>query len=199
MNLTELTCTAGLFLVTVVCNSNLCNGLSVRDFWSHKINLKFIYVIEFPLENVDVMLSLSAEDGLFQLLRVLYNNCRILCRSTVEKFSEFLLILLLLSLDCCTELRLREFGRCKCVLATCTEGLTNLNALKFNGATYITGLHLRNLLSLLSCSCIDNGNSLFITGLRIIKIHTLFESTGHNFEVSNISQVLLQSGLVEEQ
>ena len=68
MNLTELACSAGLFLVAVGSGRNLSDGLAVGNPRREHLDFNLVLVAESPLDDVDVLLALSLEDGLFHLL-----------------------------------------------------------------------------------------------------------------------------------
>ena len=53
VDLTELTGTTGLFLVTILCGSNLCDGLTVRNLRSKELYIEFELVVDSPLDIVD--------------------------------------------------------------------------------------------------------------------------------------------------
>ena len=78
MNLSELTGTTGLLLVTILCGSHLGNGLTIRNLRRKQLYIKIIDIVEEPLYNVDVLLSIALEYGLAELLVVVNDNGRIL-------------------------------------------------------------------------------------------------------------------------
>ena len=78
MNLTELAGTTGLLLVAILGGSNLGDGLTVRNLRSEELDLETELVVETPLDDIDVLLAVTIEDGLAELLGVLYDNSRIL-------------------------------------------------------------------------------------------------------------------------
>ncbi len=45
---------------------------------------------------------------------------------------------------------------------------------------------------------IDGGKSFLVSVLRILKIHTLCQMTGHNLEIRNLSKMRLDVSLVDE-
>ena len=109
MNLAELACSTGLFLVTVLGIGGLGNGLAVRNLRSEELDFNLELVLKSPLDHIDMLLALSAEDGLLQFLGVIHNDGRVLSRNLVERLSELGLIRLNLGLDGCTVLGCREF------------------------------------------------------------------------------------------
>ena len=99
VNLSELSCSAGLLLVAVLGIGGLGNGLAVRDLRSKEIDLYLELVLKSPLHHIDMLLALSAENGLLQFLGVVHDNCRVLSRNLVESLSELGLVSLHLGLD----------------------------------------------------------------------------------------------------
>ena len=67
-NLTELTGSTGLLLVTVSRRSHLRDGLTVRNLRSEHNDLHTELVLQTPLADIDVLLALAAEDSLFEFL-----------------------------------------------------------------------------------------------------------------------------------
>ena len=108
MNLTELAGSTGLLLVTVLCRCNLGNGLTVRHLRCEQLDLKAELVVQTPLHNIDMLLSVTVENGLAKLLGVLYNHGRVLRGNLLEGITELLLILLNLCFDGAAVLRCRE-------------------------------------------------------------------------------------------
>ena len=108
MHLTELSGTSGLLLVTVLSGCDLCDGLAVRNLRSKELDLKAELVVQTPLHDIDVLLSVTVENCLTELLGVLYHYGRVLCGNLLESISELLLVLLNLGLDGTAVLRSRE-------------------------------------------------------------------------------------------
>ena len=105
MDLTELTGAAGLLLMTILGGSDLCDSLAVRYLRSEELNLETELVIDSPLDGVDVLLAVSAEDGLTEFLAVFYDDGRILRGDLLQGLAELLLVLLYLCLDGATVFR----------------------------------------------------------------------------------------------
>ncbi len=140
MNLTELTCTTGLLLVTILSGSDLCDGLTVRNLRSKEFDVKLELVLHSPLDEVDVLLTLSAENGLTELLGVLNEDGRILCGDLVESLTDLCLIVLVDSLDCATVLGIGELHVLNRIDTGCSEGNVGLSVLEFHDATDISGV-----------------------------------------------------------
>ena len=64
--------------MTILCGSDLGDGLTVRNLRSKELNFKAELVVQAPLHNIDMLLSVAVENGLAKFLRVLYNDGRIL-------------------------------------------------------------------------------------------------------------------------
>ena len=78
MNLSELTCTTGLLLVTILGGSNLGNGLTIWNLRREELYLNLELILETPFDHVYMLLSLTTQNSLFQFLRVFHNDCRVL-------------------------------------------------------------------------------------------------------------------------
>src|SRR5574344_1243415 len=59
MNLSELTCTTGLFLVTTLGGSNLGNGLTIWNLRREELYLNLELILETPFDHVYMLLSLT--------------------------------------------------------------------------------------------------------------------------------------------
>ena len=82
VNLTELTGTTGLFLVTIVSARSLSDGLAIWNLRLLKNDRHLIVVLQTPLERTKVELTLTADDHLAQFFRLLYDPCRVFLMHT---------------------------------------------------------------------------------------------------------------------
>ena len=64
VHLTELAGAAGLLLVTVLGGSDLGDGLAVRHLRGEELDVELVLDVEQPLDDVDMLLAVAAEDGL---------------------------------------------------------------------------------------------------------------------------------------
>ena len=87
---------------------DLGDGLTVRDLRCEKHDLDSELVLQTPLADIDVLLALSAENRLAELLGVLYDDRRILRGDLGESLAELGLIVLRLGLDGAAVLGCRE-------------------------------------------------------------------------------------------
>ena len=99
MNLAELTGSTGLLLVSVLCSSDLGDGLTIRHLRSKKLYIYTEFVDKTPFYDVDMLLTISFKDGLTKLLVVIHNHGRILRGYFLEGIPKLLLVLNHLSLD----------------------------------------------------------------------------------------------------
>ena len=106
--LAELAGTARLFLVPVVCGGHLGYGLAVGDSRGEEFHLQLVEVGEFPLERVEVVLALPAEDDLAELFGELYIDGEVGLVGSVEQFAHLLGFGLIHSLHCGAEFAVRE-------------------------------------------------------------------------------------------
>ena len=77
VNLTKLSGTTTLFLVTVVCTCHLGNGLTIRYLRFTELHLYLLVVLQTPLQCAQMELTLTMHNGLAQLLGLLNNPCRV--------------------------------------------------------------------------------------------------------------------------
>ena len=200
MNLAELAGTARLFLVAVLCGSHLGDGLAVGDSRSAELYGHLVLIEESPFHEVDMLLAHALDDGLLELLGVNDHDCRILCGYLVQGLAELLVILLLDGLDGETYLGCRELDRNhRDVGARSAEGGVGLCRTKLDGTADVTGAELVDGLFLLACNRVERGESLLVSGNGILEVLTESDDAGHNLEISNLTEVLLKLGLVDEE
>ncbi len=200
MHLTELAGSSRLLLVTVICRSDLCNGLAVGDARSKHVYLNLVLVLESPLYDVYMMLSLSLEDGLLKFLRIFHYDCRVFGSHLVQGLGHLLLVLLLLSLNCSAELGLREIDRLeRYVSSRSAQGHICLCCTELHGTSDISCEQVADPLFLLSGHGIDSRNPLLVTGLRILKVHSFRKLTGHDLEICHLAKMRLNGSLIYEQ
>ena len=121
-----------------------------------------------------MLLALSTEDGLLELLGVLYDVGGILGGCLVEDFAELLLVLLVHCLDGGAVLGLRIYdGLIDDFLSGSAECLVGLYCLQLNGAANVAGHHLADFLSLLAGYGEDLGYALLVAVLRVDEVHAL--------------------------
>ena len=109
MNLTELTCTAGLLLVAVLGGSDLGDGLAIRNLRLIELDIHAKLIDQTPLHDIDMLLAVALENGLAKLLVVVHDYGWILGRDLLQRITELLLILHDLGLDGALVLGCREF------------------------------------------------------------------------------------------
>ena len=64
--------------MAVLGGSDLGDGLAVRNFRSEELDLYAIFIDETGLDNVDVLLAVSGEDGLAEFFRIFNHDRRVL-------------------------------------------------------------------------------------------------------------------------
>lgn len=72
MYFTELSRTAGLLFMPVVCLGELGNRFPIGNFRYDKFNRQFIIVLNTPFHRIQMELTLTGKNQLFQFLRILY-------------------------------------------------------------------------------------------------------------------------------
>src|SRR5574344_52995 len=171
--LTELACTTRLFLVTIHLMSFLGNSLPIRNLRSKEFDFNTEFMLQSPFDHVDMLLSLTTENGLFQFLGIFYNNCRILGGHLVQRISKLSLIILILSLNGCTILRSREYDM---LISNICPWLRKSNVVlastKLDSTTDIPSHKFRNLIFSTTSNSINDRDPLVILCLRIPKILT---------------------------
>ena len=78
MNITVLSCTAGLLLVLTLNVGVTLDGLSVSDLLRNYIYAYSVSVFELSLDDTELDVSLSSEESLVSLSISLEYECRIL-------------------------------------------------------------------------------------------------------------------------
>jgi len=198
MHLTKLTSTTRLLLVAVVGLSYLCNCLAIWNLWCEVLDFELVIVSQAALNDIEVMLTLTLNDGLLQLLRVLNQDSWVLILNIVQQLAELLLVALLLSLDSCAVARLWEYDRSYAYVLTCGQSIVCASTLQLNCATNVTCRQLSNLDTVLTCNCEELRELLLITCAAIDKLHTLGNLTTNYAEICNLADVLLNLALEDE-
>ena len=99
MNLTELTGTTGLFLMTVIGTGGLGDGFTIRNLGLLKVDHHLIIVLNAPFEGTEMELTLTIEDNLTKLLGLLDNESGILLTHTADDGHHLLHIGLIYGLE----------------------------------------------------------------------------------------------------
>ena len=198
MNLTKLTCTTRLLLVTIVGTSHLSDSLTIRNLWLDILDLDLLVVLHTPLQGTQVELTLTMNDNLAQLLRLLNNPCRILLTHLLQSGHHLLGLALVNGLDGTRELRVRILDEVELILYILTiKGVTSLNVLKLNGTTNITCYELINLNTVGTSASVDSTQTLLRTTIGIGEVVTTLYNTAHYLEVRYFANVWLNTCLEE--
>ena len=67
---------------------------------------------------------------------------------------------------------------------------------EFHSTSEVSGHHLADLLLLLSGNGINGCNPFFLTILRIFEVLTFGEFSAHNLEICDLTEMLLDCGLI---
>ena len=108
VNLTELTGTTGLFLMTIVGTGGLGDSLTIRNLRLTKLNLNLLVVLQTPLESAEMELAHTTDDGLTKLFAHFDTPCRILFALTGNNLHHLLVLTLVDSLDAAAIARRRK-------------------------------------------------------------------------------------------
>ncbi len=198
MDLTELAGAAGLLLVTVLCGCNLGDGLTVRHLGSVEFDVLLELVVYSPLHIVDVLFAHTGKDGLTEFLGVFHGDGGILCGNPVEGVANLGFVVLVNSLDCAAIFCIGEYHVLDGLYAALGQGDVCLSGLELHGAADVTGADGGDFFLLCTCDCIDGAEALAVAGFRVHEVCTLVEGTAHHAEVGNITEVLLDAGLEDE-
>ena len=75
VNFTKLSGTTTLLLMTIFGTSHLGDSFTIRNLRFTKLHLNLLVVLQTPLQSTEVELTLTMNDSLAQLLRLLNNPC----------------------------------------------------------------------------------------------------------------------------
>ena len=84
------------------------------------------------------------------------------------------------------------------ILSGSRECHVGLAGFELHDAADVSGGDGGNFLLLVTSDGIDGGQTLAVAGLRVDKVSALFKDTAHHLEIRHITEVLLDSGLVDE-
>ena len=198
VDLTELTGAAGLLFMTVLCACHLGDSFAVRYLWSIKFDIEFEFVVQAPLDEIDMLLALAAENSLTEFFGVLYDSGRILRCNLVESVAHFGLIVLVGRLDGATVLGFRELDVLVSLASRFGQSDVGLSGFQFHNASDIACAKHGNLFLLGSGHRINSGKTLAVAVLRVGEVGAFLEHTAHYLEVGDIAKVLLDAGLENE-
>ena len=100
MNVSVLTCAAGLLLVLALYVRIALDGLSVSDLLRNNVYAYAVSVFQLSLDDSQLDVSLSAEQSLMCLCVSFENECRILFHESCEALSHLLVFVLVGSFYC---------------------------------------------------------------------------------------------------
>ena len=198
MNLTELTGTTRLLLVTVVGTCSLSNSLTIWNLRFVEYNLNLFVVLKTPLQSTQVELTLTLHDGLLQFLALFQNPCRIFLTHLLDSSNEFFCICLVLSTNGTDILRIRILHEVESVGAILIhECVSCTYILQLDSTTDISGYEFVNL-DTVSSGAGKNLSHTFLTAtVAVGQVVTFAHLTRHNLEVLNTSDMRFVSCLEE--
>ena len=153
VNLTELSCSARLFLVAIVGTCCLGDGLAVRYAGFAEVYHHLVEVFYSPFESAEVKFALSRQYRLAKLFRPLYDPRRVFGVHTVEYFAELFVFALVLGFDGTTIFRggVVYFGEYPIDILT-IHSITCAYVFELDCGAYIARHHFVDLRTSLSCN-----------------------------------------------
>ncbi len=198
MYFTELSCTARLLLVTVVCTGHLGDGLAIGYAGRLKLDGYLVIVFQTPLQRTQMEFSLSANDGLTQFLALLNNPSRILLMHTEKCGHEFFGVCGIDGLDSTGEFRVGILDEIKLPLTIlAVERIAGLHILEFHRTTDVAGIELVYWHAVGSSTGIDLPDTLLRTAVCIGQIVSGLDTTAHHLEVTYFSDMRFETCLEE--
>ena len=146
-----------------------------------------------------MVLALTLYYGLFQLLRVLYQNCRVLVLGVVEQFTQLLLVALLLGLDSGAVARLGEDdGLNRHHRRGGGQRVVRARTLEFHRAAYVARSQLRDLDAVLARNGEQLRQFLLVAGAAVDQLHTLGYLAADDAEIGYLADMLFDLALEDE-
>ena len=199
MHLTKLTSTTRLLLVAIVGLSHLRNRLTIGDLRRDVLEIDLVLRSDARAQDIQVVLTLTLNDGLLELLRVVYQDRGILVLGIVENLTQLLLVALLLALNGSTVARLGEGDRLdRHHIGSSREGIVGLRALELHGATDVTSRELGYLHTVLTSYGEELRDLLLVLRAGIHHLATLGQLTADHTEIGDLANVLLNLALEDE-
>jgi len=152
VHLAELACAARLLLVAVVCLGHLGDGLAVGNLRRDVFVGEFVLLLDARTEDVQMVFTLSLDDGLFQLLGVFHQNRRVFEPGVVQQLAQLLLIGLVLALDGGAVARFGEddrFDRHRSCRSR--QRVVRARAFQLHRAADVAGREFRDLHAVFAC------------------------------------------------
>ena len=196
VNLTELTGTTGLFLMTVVGTSSFGDRLAIRNLRLVELNRHLIVVLQTPFEGTEVELTLTGNNHLAEFFRLLYHPRRILLVHTGQERCEFLCIGLCHRLDSTAVTRLRVNDRSVLVVALlCIESVSRTGIFQLHSCTNVTGCEFIYSSTDRTGNAVQLRDTLFRATLHIYQVVTVMYGTLHYAEIVHLTDMRLYRGL----
>ena len=199
MHLAELPGTARLFLVAVIGLRNLGDGLAVGDFRCDIVVGELVLLLDACAQNIQVVFSLTLDDGLFQFFGVFDQNRRVFELGVVQDFAQFLFVALLLGLHGGAVARFGEddgFDADRCRRSR--ERVVGARALELHRAADIAGRQLRDLDAVLARHGEQLRNLLLVARAGIYQLGALGDPAANDAEIGDLADMLFDLALEYE-
>ena len=199
MHLAELPGTARLFLVAVISLRNLGDGLAVGDFRCDIVVGELVLLLDACAQNIQVVFSLTLDDGLFQFFGVFDQNRRVFELGVVQDFAQFLFVALLLGLHGGAVARFGEddgFDADRCRRSR--ERVVGAGALELHRAADIAGRQLRDLDAVLARHGEQLRNLLLVARAGIYQLGALGDPAANDAEIGDLADMLFDLALEYE-
>ena len=176
------------------------DGLAIGDLRGEELYVELVFVVELPLHYVDVLLSVSAQDGLAQLLE--YST------TTVGSSEEIFLSASPSFCSSCWTLALmaqRYLGAGNLDLVPFQVGAGQrqrgvaLSVLEFHGASEVSGMQGAHRLFLETGHGVDGRQAPLVACDRVFEVHSRGDGSAHDLEERNFSEMGLHVVFVDEQ
>ena len=184
--------------MTIVGTCHLRDGLTIRNLGLDILNLDLLVVLHTPFQGAQVELSLTMNDDLAKLFRLLYNPCGVFLTHLGQGHHHLLGLGLVDGLDGARILRIRILDEVVAPLAVlAVEGIACLHVLQFHGTADITSLELVYRDTVGTCTCIDGADALLRTTVRVGQVVATLHSATHHLEILYLTDMRLYACLEE--
>ena len=198
MNLTKLTSTTRLLLVTIVGTGHLRDGFTIWDLRFLIINLDLLIVLHTPLQGAQVELTLTMNDDLAQLLRLLNDPCGIFLAHLLEGCHHLFSLSLVDGLDGTRELGVRIFDEIELIIYILgVQRVAGLHVLQLHRTADITSTQLVNLNTVSTSTGIQRADTLLRATISVGQVVTTLHDTTHHLEILYLTDVRLDTRLEE--
>ena len=198
MHFTELSGTARLFLVAIVCACGFGERLAVGNALFGELHFDFVDVFENPLQRAEMELTLSVHENLAQLLALFHHPRGVFLTQTREGGHHLFGVGFVDGTDGAGEFGVGVFDEVKAVVALfVVERVARAHVFQLHGAADVTGRKLFDLIAVGARAHKELCHAFFRPAVGVGEIVAFAHHTTHHLEILDFADVRFDARLEE--